>query len=163
MTDPLEVLVPPGSLLAELRAARDRELAPVADLETSLTRSIAGPAWSEAISIVERYTKPMAGLDAENLTRLRDSLPCLPGERHTFDAGAKACLCGALTVGIVSSLPTACLYAPAEVVRGVHEALDAIADQVRELENVHGLGGHVDAVRRSEVLELLDTKPRDDA
>jgi hypothetical protein len=38
----------------------------------------------------------------------------------------------------------------------VRNGLNAIADAVRELENVHGLGGHVDAVGRDEILELVD-------
>ena len=42
------------------------------------------------------------------------------------------------------------------VVLNIRSGLGAIANQVRELDDVHGLGGHVDAVRRSEVLDLID-------
>lgn len=103
-----------GSLLEELRAARDQvDRLPDRDLDVDPTY-LAGlrVSWGEAISIVERFTNPMAGLGPEDLARLRESIPCLPGERHTFDAGAKRCLCGTLEVGIVSKHPTACLYAP---------------------------------------------------
>jgi hypothetical protein len=38
----------------------------------------------------------------------------------------------------------------------VRNGLNAIAAEIRDLEDVHGLGGHVDAVRRDEVLDLVD-------
>lgn len=102
-----------ATLLDELKAARDRELTPVADLgENSLIASVAGPTWSEAISIVERYLEPLRGLEPDALAGLVDAYPCLPGERHTFDAGAKTCLCGSLSVGLVQVHPQVCLYAP---------------------------------------------------
>jgi hypothetical protein len=98
-------------LLDELKAARDRDAACL----TGTWSGVAATTWGEAISIVERYLNPMPGLDPGDLTNLRDRMPCIRDERHTFDAGAKTCLCGALSVGIVSPMPTACLYVPAKV------------------------------------------------
>lgn len=120
------------TLLDELKAARDADLAPLADLgDDSLVAAAAGPAWGEAISIVERWLKPMEDLDADALTGLRDNMPCLPGERHTFDAGALVCLCGALQVGLAQPHPSVCLYSPADGHAGHPDPLTGPAREVR--------------------------------
>jgi hypothetical protein len=102
------------TLLDELKAARDLDLERIgaAGLARSPRTASAGGAWSTAISIVERYLEPMKGLDPHSLAGLADAYPCLPGERHTFDAGAKVCLCGSLSVGLVQEHPQVCLYTP---------------------------------------------------
>lgn len=65
------------------------------------------------LDLVAGPVVPLMGLDAEALTRLRDAWPCLPAERHTFDAGALVCLCSALAVGIAQEHPHVVLYSPA--------------------------------------------------
>lgn len=112
------------TLIEELKAARDADTK-FGD-ESGETHSGILSTWGSAITIVERYLAPMAGLDAHALAGLVDAYPCLPGERHTFDAGAKVCLCGALSVGLVQEHPQVCLYAPtAEDVRD--DVLTALA------------------------------------
>jgi hypothetical protein len=103
------------TLLDELKAARDLNMARHVDGNsvTDLDHVVVATTWGAAISIVERYLEPMKGLDAHALAGLVDRYPCLPGERHTFDAGAKVCLCGALAVGIALEHPQVCLFAPA--------------------------------------------------
>lgn len=54
---------------------------------------------------------PIQGLDADHVQMLRDAWPCNEG-RHTFDAGARVCLCGALGVGVSQEHPHAVLYYP---------------------------------------------------
>lgn len=49
----------------------------------------------------------------ERVTMLRDRMPCIAGGRHTFDAAATTCLCGALSVGIPQDAPHVVLYFPA--------------------------------------------------
>ena len=102
------------TLIEELKAARDLNLSRLTDANgvTSVDHVVAGTTWGEALSIVERYLEPMNGLEPDALANLVDRMPCIHNERHTFDAGAKTCLCGALSVGIVSPMPTACLYSP---------------------------------------------------
>lgn len=99
------------TLLEELKAAReaDRKFGD----ESGEVHTATLATWGSAIAIVERYLQPLGGLDATGLARLRDEIPCLPGERHTFDAGAMRCLCGALGVGISTEHPQVCLYYPA--------------------------------------------------
>lgn len=53
----------------------------------------------------------------ERVTMLKDRMPCIAGARHTFDAGATTCLCGALGVGVSQEHPHVVLYFPASAPR----------------------------------------------
>jgi hypothetical protein len=108
---------PAGTLLTELRAARDHwhdaERLQPDRIDPELDKAI-GATWGTAISIVERFLEPMKGLEPDDRAGLADKWPCLPGERHTFDAGAMTCLCGALAASLSQVHPSVCLYAPAD-------------------------------------------------
>ena len=43
----------------------------------------------------------------------KERWPCLPGERHTFDAGERVCLCGALFMPTKQQTPWVTVFTPA--------------------------------------------------
>jgi hypothetical protein len=101
-----------SGLIEELQSARDLDLERMAGENSGHERVLITGAWGTALTIVGRYLRPMDGLDPSDLANLREQMPCLPGERHTFDAGAKVCLCGDLKVGLATEFPQVCLYSP---------------------------------------------------